>query len=77
MIGDRQAEAGHAYKLLPEKHALKRCLGQLDETKRMSILLCYVTGFSHGEVAAKLEVPLGTVKAWIRRGMLALQECMG
>jgi len=75
-LGDRHAVTEAAYGALPERHTLRRCLDQLDPVKRNSILLCYVAGMSHGEVAAKLDAPLGTVKAWIRRGVIALQECM-
>jgi RNA polymerase sigma-70 factor (ECF subfamily) len=38
--------------------------------------LSYVVGYSHGEIATELKVPVGTVKAWIRRSVVALQECM-
>ncbi|WP_246018268.1 sigma-70 family RNA polymerase sigma factor [Pelagibacterium montanilacus] len=76
-IGDREQDASHAYAALPERHALKVCLDQLETGKRRSILLCYVTGMSHGEVAEKLGAPLGTIKAWIRRGMASLRECLG
>lgn len=77
ILSERMDEANTAFERLPEHHALKGCLGQLDTSKRVAILLCYVTGLTHGEVAAKLDAPLGTVKAWIRRGMSALQECLG
>lgn len=76
-LGDRRQDADAAYASLPERHALKRCLDRLDAPRRRSILLCYVTGLTHGEVAATLGAPLGTVKAWIRRGMAALKDCLG
>lgn len=75
-IGDRATDAANAFDALAERDALKTCLKQLDEAKRRAILLCYVTGLNHGEVAATLNAPLGTVKAWIRRGTIALQECL-
>jgi len=75
-IGDRTIDAMGAFDALAERDALKTCLSQLDEPKRRAILLCYVTGLNHGEVAATLNAPLGTVKAWIRRGTIALQECL-
>lgn len=75
-IGDRSIDATTAFDSLAERDALKTCLGQLDEPKRRAILLCYVTGLNHGEVAATLNAPLGTVKTWIRRGTIALQECL-
>jgi RNA polymerase sigma-70 factor, ECF subfamily len=75
-LGDRNADVTNAFDALAERDALKACLGGLDEVKRRAILLCYVTGLNHGEVAATLNAPLGTVKAWIRRGTIALQECL-
>ncbi|WP_130392254.1 sigma-70 family RNA polymerase sigma factor [Cupriavidus agavae] len=52
------------------------CLTRLDAPKRDSILLAYLDGCSHSDIAARLDAPLGSVKAWIRRGLRALKECM-
>ena len=60
----------------PELGTLDACLGQLDADKRASIVLAYVDGCTHAEIAQRLATPLGTVKAWIRRGLQALRECM-
>jgi RNA polymerase sigma-70 factor (ECF subfamily) len=62
---------------LPETSALRRCLERLDAQRRSVLVLAYVHGLSHAELAGKLGVPLGTVKSWVRRGLIALQECMG
>lgn len=62
---------------LPEASALRRCLEQLDPSRRSVVILSYVHGLSHGEMAGKLGVPLGTVKSWARRSLISLQECMG
>ncbi|WP_235935921.1 sigma-70 family RNA polymerase sigma factor [Devosia aurantiaca] len=75
-LGDRQADARAAYEALSIKDALRHCLGMLDASKREAVLLCYVTGLNHGEAAAFMNVPLGTVKSWVRRGTVALQECL-
>jgi RNA polymerase sigma factor (sigma-70 family) len=56
---------------------LHDCLVGLDESKRTSILYAYVDGCSHAEIAARMQSPLGTIKAWIKRGLSALKECMG
>ena len=55
---------------------LQDCLAQLDAPKRSSIVLAYVDGCTHAEIAQRLAAPLGTVKAWIRRGLQSLRECM-
>jgi RNA polymerase sigma-70 factor, ECF subfamily len=62
---------------LPETSALRRCLEQLDPQRRSVVVLAYVHGLSHGELAGRLNVPLGTVKSWVRRSLISLQECMG
>jgi RNA polymerase sigma-70 factor (ECF subfamily) len=55
---------------------LRECLAALDEKPRQGILLAFVHGLSHPEVAERLGTPLGTVKSWIRRGLLTLRECL-
>lgn len=62
---------------LPERSALRRCLEALEPKPRLAVVLSYVHGLSHGELAGRLGVPLGTAKSWTRRGLLSLQECMG
>ena len=57
--------------------ALARCMGELELPKRTCIALAYVDGYSHAQIAARLNAPLGTVKAWIRRALQALRQCLG
>lgn len=64
------------FERLPERDALKTCLGRLEPRRRASVMLAYVGGFSHGEIAGRLGVPLGTVKAWIRRSLIMLRDCL-
>lgn len=73
---DASGEAVTAWRSLREGDALKNCLDRLEEQRRTSILLAYVGGYSHGEIATQMNAPVGTVKAWIRRGVIALQECL-
>jgi RNA polymerase sigma-70 factor (ECF subfamily) len=53
------------------------CLEQLEPARRNCILHAYVDGYSHAEISQKVGAPLGTVKAWIKRSLVALRECMG
>jgi RNA polymerase sigma-70 factor (ECF subfamily) len=62
---------------LPETSALRRCLERIERPRRDVVVLAYVHGLSHGELARRLGVPLGTVKSWLRRSLMSLQECMG
>jgi RNA polymerase sigma-70 factor, ECF subfamily len=53
-----------------------RCLEQLQPAPQRCILHAYVDGCSHAEIAGRLGAPLGTVKAWIKRSLKALRECL-
>lgn len=56
--------------------AVMDCLDQLKEPQRRCILLAYYYGHTHEELAVIVQAPLGTVKAWIRRGIQRLRECL-
>jgi RNA polymerase sigma-70 factor (ECF subfamily) len=55
---------------------LSKCLDHLDENQRQSLVLAYFQGFSHSELAKQLSAPLGTAKAWVRRGLEKLKGCL-
>ncbi|MGE0746480.1 MAG: sigma-70 family RNA polymerase sigma factor [Rhodospirillales bacterium] len=53
---------------------LRDCLERLDPRRRACLILAIVDGRTHAEVAAYLGVPVGTVKSWIRRELVALRR---
>lgn len=55
---------------------LERCLGHLDAAPRACVVHAFVDGFTHDEIAARVQSPVGTVKSWIRRSLVRLKECM-
>ena len=65
-----------AFELRANLGKLNECLERLEPARRNCILYAYVDGCSHGEIAERTNTPLGTVKAWIKRGMGTLRECM-
>lgn len=56
---------------------LGNCLEHLDERQRESVALAFFHGLTHSELAERLGSPLGTVKAWVRRGLDKLRTCLG
>lgn len=56
--------------------ALDRCVAALQPQQRSCILMSYQGGLTHSEVAARIGEPLGSVKSWIRRGLVALRRCL-
>ena len=69
-------EVAQAFELHASLSRLQHCLAGLDPARRNCVLHAYVDGCSHGEIAERLGAPLGTVKAWIRRSLVSLRECM-
>lgn len=59
-----------------DAQALSRCLGLLEAQQRQAIALAFFDGLSHGDIARHLRAPLGTVKTWVRRGLLRLKACL-
>ncbi len=65
-------EAGHDDRL-----ALQDAMADLPLEQRAAVALCLAADFSHGEAAAALDLPLGTVKSHVARGRLKLLERLG
>ncbi len=55
---------------------LWHCLAHLKADQRECIMQAYYHGYTHEELANRLTKPLGTVKAWIRRGLEQLRGCL-
>ena len=55
---------------------LMECLDCLKPEQKECILMSYYYGHTHEEMSRELERPLGTVKAWIRRGLERLRLCL-
>lgn len=56
--------------------ALQRCLDELDPQPRRAVLLAYLYGLTRDEIAAQLQVPVGTVKSSLWRSLERLQRCL-
>ena len=41
-----------------------------------SIRAAFFDGLTYEDLAARIEAPLGSIKSWIRRGLLQLRECL-
>ena len=61
---------------LSDARQISGCLDELDGDQKSSILLVYYEGLTQKEVADRLNKPIGTVKSWIRRGLIRLKGCL-
>lgn len=55
---------------------LHQCLLEIPELQRRCLELAYFEGLTHQALSEKIETPLGTIKTWIRRGLIRLKTCM-
>ena len=53
---------------------VRELMASLQPQQKRAIELAYFEGLSHTEIAATLKEPLGTVKSWIRNGLMRLRE---
>jgi RNA polymerase sigma-70 factor (ECF subfamily) len=60
-----------------ELKRLLSCLGKLDPEKQRIVLLAYYSGWSREQLSMKLDIPVNTIKTWLRRSLLEIRECMG
>jgi RNA polymerase sigma-70 factor, ECF subfamily len=66
----------HLFEQATQSLRIEGCMQALDGSHRQSLALAYYQGLSHTEVAAQMGEPLGSVKAWIRRGLDKLKSCL-
>lgn len=62
--------------LVQEGTAVHQALGELSEIQRRLIALAYFNDLSHSEIATLEQLPLGTVKSHIQRGLRKLRTLL-
>lgn len=55
---------------------IHKCIQGLDERTQTHIRSAFLDGFTYAELAERADVPLGTMKSWIRRGLQKLRACL-
>lgn len=59
-----------------ENRRLYACLEELEIRQQAAIRAAYIDGLTYEELAERSDVPLGTMKSWIRRGLAKLRRCL-
>lgn len=75
-LADERPLASEAMLADEQQQRLHLCLDQLDDRQRGAIRTAFFDGLTYAELATRQAVPLGTVKSWVRRGLMRLKDCL-
>lgn len=59
-----------------QRSAIDQAMSRLPQRERMAALLCFAEGYSHGEAARIMDLPLGTLKSLVGRARNGLVHCL-
>jgi len=75
-IPDQSASPLDSAQSATNRVRLDDCLRQLDARQRMLIRTAFFDAITYEELARRAQAPLGSVKSWIRRGLIQLRTCL-
>lgn len=59
-----------------ERRRIDGCLEELEAPRADAVRAAYLDGDSYGDLAARHDVPLNTMRTWLRRSLIRLKECL-
>ncbi|MDT8855759.1 sigma-70 family RNA polymerase sigma factor [Paracoccaceae bacterium Fryx2] len=59
-----------------EAQRVVTCMGQLEPDRAEAVRGAYLSGLSYQQLAERFDVPLNTMRTWLRRSLLRLKECL-
>jgi RNA polymerase sigma-70 factor, ECF subfamily len=59
-----------------EARRIADCFSTLEPEKAAAVQGAYLSGLSYAELSVRHDVPLNTMRTWLRRGLLRLKECL-
>ena len=75
-IADSAPVADRALESAQDHTRLHSCLGSLEAREQAALRGAFFDGNTYEDLAARMSVPLGTMKSWIRRAMIKLKSCL-
>lgn len=75
-LADGAPLASEVVEASDEVGRLNACLQTLEDKVRGCIRTAFLEGVTYDVLATRENVPLGTMKSWIRRGLLRLRSCL-
>lgn len=75
-IVDEGASPADSAQAATDRMRLDECLRRLDVRRRTLIRTAFFDAATYEELARRAQAPLGSVKSWIRRGLMQLRTCL-
>jgi RNA polymerase sigma factor (sigma-70 family) len=75
-IADTTVGADGALESVQAHARLHGCLGGLAAHERAALRGAFFDGNTYEDLAARMKVPVGTMKSWIRRALIKLKACL-
>lgn len=75
-VADEAPSAADLLERGEDEQRLSGCLEELEAKQAAAIRSAFLDGFTYEDLAARSGVPLGTMKSWIRRGLMKLRGCL-
>jgi RNA polymerase sigma-70 factor (ECF subfamily) len=76
-VADTRPSADTLIEKSQDTARLYTCIDELDGRQSEAIRTAFFGGLTYAQLATRKNVPLATMKSWVRRGLLQLRECLG
>jgi RNA polymerase sigma-70 factor (ECF subfamily) len=76
LVADTSMRADERLIAKGEALRIQTCFDTLEADRAAAVKGAYLDGLSYDELAKKFEIPLNIMRTWLRRGLLALRECL-
>lgn len=75
-VSDDRASAPEVIEAAQQRARIFDCLDGLEQRQGAAIHAAFFDGLTYVQLADRMKVPLGTMKSWVRRGLLQLRACL-
>jgi RNA polymerase sigma-70 factor (ECF subfamily) len=59
-----------------ERALINGCLDELNPDRAAAVRGAYLDGDTYADLAARFDVPLNTMRTWLRRSLISLKDCL-
>lgn len=76
LVDENQPSPAQTAQSSQERQQLEQCMGALEPQQQSAIREAFFSGATYNDLAVRCQVPLGTMKSWIRRSLIRLKACL-